>query len=101
MSILFVAGAMLFMEWRLALVTFLAVPVIVPLSTSNRISACTRLASFTSGLVAEMPSNGARQPSISCLSSAFASSQRSIRLGPASVRELWIGYPVSAEWMLR
>ena len=59
-------------------------PVITPLPTSVLISAWMRRASFTSGLVAETPSSGASQPSMSCRSSASASSQRSIWLGPAS-----------------
>ena len=46
-------------------------PVMVPLSTSALISAWMRRASFTSGLVAATPSNGARQPSMSCLSSGL------------------------------
>src|SRR6267143_2428040 len=60
-----------------------------------------RFASRTSGLVAEIPSNGARQLSMSSFLSGSCNSQRSIRLGPASARKSWIGYPLSAEWMLR
>ena len=56
----------------------------VPSVTSRPISLWMRFDSLTSALVSGTPSNGARQPSMSCLSSATESSQRSIWLGPAS-----------------
>ena len=63
----------------------------VPLSTSDVISARTRRASLTVGLVSETASNGASQPSICLRSGGCSSSHRSIRPGAASASASWIG----------